>query len=66
VCLSFDGLKKIDGPSNLGDFHYIPMLFYEGRKVGNPKTPSGFLGLFLSRIQGRAPEIGLIWHGRQL
>src|SRR5216684_2374574 len=28
--LAFDGLKKVDGPSKLGDFHYIPILFSEG------------------------------------
>ena len=30
----FEGLKRVDGPSKLGDFHYVPMLFHEGRKVG--------------------------------
>src|SRR5438128_2140028 len=30
LSLSLDGLKKVLGPSNLGDFHYIPMLFGEG------------------------------------
>ena len=34
LSMSFDGLKRIDGPSKLGDFHYVPMLFHEGRKVG--------------------------------
>jgi hypothetical protein len=34
LSLSFDGLKRVDGPSKLGDFHYVPMLFYEARKVG--------------------------------
>ena len=32
VSLDFDGLKKVDGPSKLGDFHYVPMLFHEGRE----------------------------------
>ena len=34
LSLCFDGLKRVDGPSKLGDFHYVPMLFHEGRKVG--------------------------------
>src|SRR5271157_3815131 len=34
LSLVFDGLKRVDGPSKLGDFHYVPMLFHEGRKVG--------------------------------
>ena len=29
LTLSFDGLKKVDGPSGLGDFHFVPMLFQE-------------------------------------
>src|SRR5689334_8896894 len=29
----FDGLKKIQGRSQLGEFHYIPVLFYEGRQI---------------------------------
>src|SRR5262249_28720713 len=33
VSLHFDGLKKVDGPSMLGNFHYIPVLFHEGRQV---------------------------------
>src|SRR5262245_11657137 len=34
LSLRFDGLKKVDGPSKLGDFHNVPMLFHEGGKVG--------------------------------
>src|SRR5262249_48630109 len=33
VSLGFDGLKRSDGPSKLGNYHYIPMLFHEGRKI---------------------------------
>ena len=33
LSLGFDGLKRVDGPSKLGDFHYVPMLFH-GNKVG--------------------------------
>src|SRR5262245_27557893 len=32
VSIHFDGLRRVDGPSKLGDFHYIPMQFHEGRK----------------------------------
>src|SRR6266404_6443063 len=65
VSLHFDGLKKVDGPSKLGDFHYIPMLFHEGQKIG--RTQRLLLevhGLLLSRVQGRTPANGIIWHGR--
>ena len=32
--LHFDGLKRVDGPSKLGVFHYVPMLFHGQNKVG--------------------------------
>ncbi|HJZ58108.1 MAG TPA: hypothetical protein VKE74_24415, partial [Gemmataceae bacterium] len=28
--LDFDGLKRVDGPSKLGDFHYVPMVGVHG------------------------------------
>jgi predicted RecB family nuclease len=66
LSLRFDGLKKVDGPSKLGDFHYVPMLFHEGRRVGKQQR---FLlelyGLLLSRLQGQMPSSGIIWHGKE-
>jgi predicted RecB family nuclease len=66
VSLHFDGLKRVDGPSKLGDFHYIPMLFHEGESV--PKAQKRLLevyGLLLSRVQGRTPACGMVWHGKE-
>jgi predicted RecB family nuclease len=64
VSLRFDGLKKVDGPSMLGDFHYVPMLFHEGRKIGKEqRILMKLLGLLLSQVQGRLPAIGVVWHG---
>jgi hypothetical protein len=34
LSLQYDGLKRVDKPSKPGDFHYVPILFHEGRKVG--------------------------------
>jgi predicted RecB family nuclease len=66
LALAFDGLKRIDEPSSLGDFHYIPLLFYEGGKVGKrQKLLLEILGLLLSQIQGRLPAYGVVWHGRE-
>src|SRR3954449_1406766 len=31
--IHLDGLKRVDGPSTLGDFHYVPVLFHEGRSI---------------------------------
>src|SRR3954452_23445752 len=33
LSLCFDGLKRTDGPSKLGDFHYVPVLFEASRQV---------------------------------
>jgi len=64
MCLSFDGLQKMEGPSKLGDFHYIPMLFHVGRKIGKAqRLLLELYGLLLSRIQGSTPARGVIWDG---
>src|SRR6266404_374173 len=56
VSLAFDGLKKVDGPSKLGKFHYIPMLFDAGEKVcTEQKVLLEFYGLLLFRLQGHMP-----------
>src|SRR5262249_15989693 len=52
--------------TRLGDFHYIPMLFSEGRHIR--KTQRLLLDLYafsLSRLQGRVPSSGIVWHGKE-
>ena len=64
LSIAFDGLKRVDGPSKLGDFHYIPMLFGDRRQIH--KTERLLLelyGMCLSKLQGLAAESGIIWHG---
>jgi len=64
--LRFDGLKKVQGTSILGDFHYVPMLFHEGRSVGKArKLLLELYGWLLSPIQGRHPAYGVLWHGQE-
>ena len=64
--LAFDGLKKVEGPSKLGDFHYIPMIFHEGRRVRDEERILLELhGLLLSRLQAQMPVYGIIWHGKE-
>jgi predicted RecB family nuclease len=66
MSLRFDGLKRVDGSSKLGDFHYVPMLFHEGRKVGKAeRLLLELYGLALSRLQGQMPTSGYVWHGRE-
>jgi predicted RecB family nuclease len=63
--LRFDGLKRVDEPSKLGAFHYVPILFHERRKVGkDERLLLELYGLVLSRMQGKMPSNGFIWHGR--
>ena len=64
VCLDFDALKKVDGPSKLGTFHYAPVLFSQGSTVGTvQRSLLELYGLLLSRLQGQMPVNGFIWHG---
>jgi predicted RecB family nuclease len=65
-CLHFDGLKRVDGPSRLGDFHYVPMLFHEGLKVRKEqRLLLEVYALLLGRLQGRTPGHGIVWCGRE-
>jgi predicted RecB family nuclease len=66
VSLAFDGLKRVPGPSKLGDFHYVPVLFFDGRQVrAQQRALLDVYALLLSRLQGRAPGSGVIWHGQE-
>src|SRR5262249_1251361 len=66
LALHFDGLRRVEGASKLGHFHYLPMLFQEGEKVQKEqRLLLAVYGLFLSEVQGRAPDDGVIWHGRE-
>jgi predicted RecB family nuclease len=65
VSVRFDGLKKVEGKSKLGDFHYQPVLFHWGRQIKKEqKLLLEVYGLILTGLQGRAPAYGVVWHGR--
>jgi predicted RecB family nuclease len=64
--LRFDGLKKADGPSMLGNFHYVPFLFHGGWSVRKEqRLLLDVCGLLLAHIQGRTPGHGIVWYGRR-
>jgi predicted RecB family nuclease len=66
LSFSFEGLKRVHGPSEFGDFHYIPMSFHAGRQIRKEqRLMLELCGLFLSRHQGITPNNGLIWRGRE-
>jgi predicted RecB family nuclease len=63
---TFDAIKRLQGPSKLGDFHYVPVLFHGHRQVGKAqRLLLDVQALLLSRIQGRLPGTGIIYHGQQ-
>ncbi|MGA2402910.1 MAG: TM0106 family RecB-like putative nuclease [Syntrophobacteraceae bacterium] len=66
VSFQLDGIKRVDGPSKVGAFHYSPMLFYEG---GQPRKEQKLMleiyGLILSQLQGRTPASGITWYGKE-
>jgi predicted RecB family nuclease len=65
-CLKMDGLKQVPGPSRLGPFHYVPVLFHGGEKVGREQRLVLELhGLLLAGVQGLAPSHGIAWHGKE-
>ncbi|MCI0458922.1 MAG: IS66 family transposase [Gemmataceae bacterium] len=54
------------GPSKLGDFHYVPVLFSEGRHLRKQQRALlDVYGLLRARLQGRTPGSGIIWHGKE-
>jgi predicted RecB family nuclease len=66
LSLEFDGLKRVAGPSKLGNFHYVPMVICQGRKIGKEqRLLLDLLGQLLSQVQGRQPAYGVVYHGRE-
>lgn len=64
VSLRFDALKREEGSSNLGDYHYLPVLHNHGDKVGRlRKLLLAVLGLALAPVQGVRPALGLVARG---
>jgi predicted RecB family nuclease len=62
VSLHIEGLQRVAGSSNVGEFHYLPFVFQsaaESRKA--QKVLLEVYGFALSRLQGRAPDKGIIW-----
>jgi predicted RecB family nuclease len=61
--LRFDGLKRVVGPSKLGDYHYVPLLFHGKAVRAEQRLLLEVYGLLLSRLQGRTPGSGIVWYG---
>ena len=64
ISVRVDGLRKVAGRSQLGDFHYEPLLFYEGPGAREPqRVLLSAIALLVSRLQGRVPDRGVIYQG---
>jgi predicted RecB family nuclease len=62
--IHFDALRRVDGPSALGDFHYVPVIFAESRRVRKLQhLLLEVLALLLSSPQGKTPRMGVVYHG---
>jgi predicted RecB family nuclease len=59
--LHFDGLKRVNGRSAIGRYHYVPVLFYESHRIRKEqKLLVAVYGLIVSRLQLRRPDFGII------
>jgi predicted RecB family nuclease len=65
LSLRFDGLERRDGPSQLGDHHYLPILHRQGKVGRSAKLLLAALGLALGWVQGLRPNIGLVACGTE-
>jgi predicted RecB family nuclease len=62
--IHFDALRRVDGRSSLGNFHYIPVMFAEPRRVRqSQRLLLEVLALLLSSLQGKTPRMGVVYHG---
>lgn len=60
----FDGLRKIDGPSVLGDFRYEPVMFCPARRVrASDRQLLAARAVLLAQVQGALPDGGVIYLG---
>jgi predicted RecB family nuclease len=64
LSVRFDALQRAAVKSNLGEFHYLPVLFHEGeRATQGQRLLLQLCGLVLGAAQGKEPERGVLIHG---
>jgi predicted RecB family nuclease len=62
----FDGLRRMDGPSALGDFRYEPVLFCPTRLLrASDRQRLAVRAFLLARVQGVLPRGGIVYLGRE-
>lgn len=63
VC--FDALQKESGPSLLGNFHYVPMLFHQAERPSRlQKDLLELYGLIVGDLQGKYPDSAVLIYGQ--
>src|SRR5262249_47749119 len=61
LSLRIDALRRTPGPSGLGDFHYVPVLFGEGgRERPAQRRLLEACSIVLGELQGRRPGKGIL------
>jgi len=66
IHLIIDALRKTSGSSNLGDFHYLPLLCYEGQTIRqNQRQLIAIFATVVGHLQGTMPSTGLIYYARE-
>lgn len=71
ICVNVEGLtsqidavKRVEGISQLGGFHYVPVIFYRNARIGKiQKLSLAYRALVLGQAQGRIPDSGVIIYG---
>ena len=67
LSVKIDGLRRVDGPSRLGGFYYVPILFVEGEKIRREQRRLlEMCGLMIGDIQGKQPAYGIVVRGKGL
>jgi predicted RecB family nuclease len=63
---AFDALRRTDGESSLGSFHYSPVLFWQGETPGRNQTLlMAASGIILSRHQRVQPKTATVIFGSE-
>jgi predicted RecB family nuclease len=64
ISLHIEGLQRVAGSSDIGDFHYLPFVFQSGAEAHeSQRVLLDLYAFILSRLQGRVPDKGVIWKG---
>jgi hypothetical protein len=59
-----DAVKRVEGLSQLGAFHYIPVIFCRKARIGKiQKLWLSYRALVLGQAQGRIPDNGVLIYG---